>query len=86
MKHQLELMIDFVEESVVSLVLDLSEIIEGLRFHAVCARTQPLINQSHTQQRLLFSQHNSDEDWSQIILSDEKVLEVDVSKIVHWIP
>ena len=83
MKHQLELMIDFVEEPVVSLVLDLSKIIEGLRFHAVRARTQPLINQGHTQERLIFSQHNSDEDWSRITFSDEKVLEADVSEIVH---
>ena len=83
MKHQLELMIDFVEEPVFSLVLDLSKIIEGLRFYAVRARTQPLINQGHTQERIIFSQHNSDEDWSRITFSGEKVLEADVSEIVH---
>lgn len=56
------------------------------QFHPVHARTQPLINEGHAQQRLLFSQRYIDYDWSRVIFSDEKIFEVDVSGVVYWIP
>jgi transposase len=54
-------------------------------FHPVHARTQPLINEGHAQQRLLFSERHIDHDWSRVIFSDEKIFGVDVSGIVYWI-
>jgi transposase len=58
----------------------------SLGFHPVHARTQPLINSGHAEQRFFFSQQHIDDDWSRIIFSDEKAFEVDVSGIVYWIP
>lgn len=57
-----------------------------LGFHPVHARTQPLINANHAQQRLLFSERHVDDDWSRVIFADEKAFEVDVSGNVYWIP
>ncbi|CAF2716037.1 unnamed protein product [Rotaria sp. Silwood2] len=58
----------------------------SLSFHPVHARTQPLINATYTRQRLNFYLSHATDRWQNIIFSDEKASEVDVSGIVYWIP
>jgi transposase len=58
----------------------------SLGFRPVHARTQPLINTRHAQQRLDFCLLHAAAPWNNIIFSDEKAFEVDVSGLVYWIP
>ncbi len=58
----------------------------SLGFRPVHARTQPLINAQHAQQRLHFCLLHATARWDNIIFSDEKAFEVDVSGLVYWIP
>ena len=57
-----------------------------LGFRAVHARIQPLMNQQHANNRLLFCLGHIDDDWRRVIFADEKIFEVDSSGVVYWIP
>jgi transposase len=58
----------------------------SLGFRPVHARNQPLINATHAQQRLRFCLSRATTQWNDIIFTDEKAFEVDVSGLVYWIP
>jgi transposase len=57
-----------------------------LGFRPVHARIQPLLNQNHADNRLAFCQRHINDDWHDVIFSDEKIFEVDTSGIVCYIP
>ncbi|CAF4598075.1 unnamed protein product, partial [Didymodactylos carnosus] len=50
-----------------------------LGFHPVHARQQPMLNEQHAQQRLLFCRQYTQYDYRRIIFTDEKAFEVDAS-------
>jgi hypothetical protein len=58
----------------------------SLGFRPVHAREQPLLSQRYAQQRLFFCRQYVQNDYRNIIFSDEKMFEVDRSGVVHWIP
>ncbi|CAF1296858.1 unnamed protein product, partial [Rotaria sordida] len=58
----------------------------SLGFRAVLARSQPLINARHAQQRLTFCLLCATARWNNVIFSYEKAFEVDISGMVYWIP
>ncbi|CAF2995233.1 unnamed protein product, partial [Rotaria sp. Silwood2] len=55
-------------------------------FRPVHARIQPLINATHAQQRLHFCLSHATDRWYNVIFSDEKAFEIDVTGLVYYIP
>lgn len=55
-------------------------------FRPVHARQQPMLNETHARDRLVFCQRYLQNYYQQIVFSDEKAFEIDVSGVVHWIP
>lgn len=55
----------------------------SLGFHPVHAQTQPVINAQHAQERLNFCILHATARWENVIFSDEKAFEVDVSGLFY---
>ncbi|CAF5143468.1 unnamed protein product, partial [Rotaria sp. Silwood1] len=58
----------------------------SLGFRPVHARSQSLINARHAQEPLTFCLSYATAHWDNVIFSDEKAVEVDISGVVYWIP
>ncbi|CAF3971149.1 unnamed protein product [Rotaria sp. Silwood1] len=58
----------------------------SLGFHPVHPRTQPRISATRAQQRLNFCLSHASDRCHQVIFSDEKAFEIDVSGLVYYIP